>query len=386
MASQPDPSTDEVEHGRETATLRAAGLTGAFLALAAIVVLYVLVAVWPPAPAPAAAPATTAAAATTTGPTTTTAAGQATTPTTIVVQVAPNPPVRLFGWDVLLEREARLFLVVALAGTLGGLVYALRSLAWYTGNRNLKYSWLLTYLLQPVVGAALAIITYVVARGGLIVVTTQASSDTVNPFGFAAIGGLVGLFSNQAAEWLKRIFEQVFTAAPKGKDAAVEITAFDPAEGAAGTLVVIQGTGFTGVQTVTFGGVEATGVTQATDTELRVVVPDGARAGPSPITVTSPLGTATSTRAFTVLPPAEEEAAAPTGEEAEAEPVAGEEEVPAFDPEEHLEAGLGELTEEQVIAMDEEVAAAHGRPAEVDAEVEPVAEDEALAEDEEGGE
>jgi IPT/TIG domain len=385
MASQEDPSAGEVEHGRETATLRAAGITGTFLALAAIVVLYVLVAVWPPAPAPATAPAT-AATTTTTGPTTTTAAGQATTPTTIVVQGAPNPPVQLFGLDVQLEREARLFLVVALAGTLGGLVYALRSLAWYTGNRNLKYSWLLTYLLQPVVGAALATITYVVARGGLIVVTTQASSDTVNPFGFAAIGGLVGLFSNQAAEWLKRIFEQVFTAAPKGKDAAVEITAFDPAEGAAGTLVVIQGTGFTGVQTVSFGGVEATGVTQATDTELRVVVPDGAKAGPGPITVTSPLGTATSTQAFNVLPPAEEEAAGPTGEEAEEEPVAGEEEVPAFDPEEHLEAGLGELTEEQVIAMDEEVAAAHGRPAEVDAEVEPVAEDEALAEDEEGGE
>jgi len=167
------------------------------------------------------------------------------------------------------------------------------------------------------------------------VVTTQASSDTVNPFGFAAIGGLVGLFSNQAAEWLKRIFEQVFTTAPKGKDAAVEVTAFDPVEGAAGTLVVVQGTGFTGVQTVTFGGIEATGVTQATDTELRVVVPQGARTGP--ITVTSPAGTGTSTQAFTVLPPAEEAAAAPGGQ-AEEEPVAGEEEVPAFDPEEHREA------------------------------------------------
>jgi IPT/TIG domain len=155
---------------------------------------------------------------------------------------APNPPVRLFGWELRLERQARLFLVVALAGTLGG---------------------------------------------------------------------LVGLFSNQAAEWLKRIFEQVFTTAPKGKDAAVEVTAFDPVEGAAGTLVVVQGTGFTGVQTVTFGGVEATGVTQATDTELRVVVPDGARTGP--ITVTSPAGTGTSTRAFTVLPPAGEEPAAPAG-------------------------------------------------------------------------
>jgi IPT/TIG domain len=298
MASEAGPSTEDVGHGGETATVRAAGATGTVLALAAVVVLYLLVTVWPPAPA------------------------------TQVDVATPNPPVRLFGWELRPEREARLFMVVALAGTLGGLVYALRSLTWYTGNRNLKYSWLLSYLLQPVVSAALATITYVVARGGLIVVTTQASPDTVNPFGFAAIGGLVGLFSNQAAEWLKRIFEQVFTAAPKGKDAAVEVTAFDPVEGAAGTLVVVQGTGFTGVQTVTFGGVEATGVTQATDTELRVVVPDGARTGP--ITVTSPAGTGTSKRAFTVVPPAGEEPAAPAGGETEGE-ATGEEEAPALD-------------------------------------------------------
>jgi hypothetical protein len=311
MASQPDPGSDDVGHGGENATLRAAGITGTLLALAAVLVLYLLVAVWPPAPPPPVA-------ATTGGPTTTTAAGGSTTPTTIAVQVAPNPPVQLLWWSLRVEREARLFLVVALAGALGGLVYALRSLAWYTGNRNLKYSWLLTYPLQPVVGAALATITYVVARGGLIVVTTQTSSDTVNPFGFAAIGGLVGLFSNQAAEWLKRIFEQVFTAAPKGKDAAVEVTTFDPVEGQAGTLVVIRGTGFAGVQTVTFGGgVEVTGVTGASDTELRVTVPEGARTGP--ITVTTPAGTGTSTRAFTVLPP-EQEPPAPTGEEGAEEP------------------------------------------------------------------
>lgn len=377
MASQEGPSTDDVGYGGENATLRAAGLTGTLLALAAVLVLYLLVAVWPPAPPPQVAVATTT-------PTTAPGAPGTTPPTTIAVVSAPNDPVQLFGWTVRFEREARLFLVVALAGALGGLVYALRSLAWYTGNRNLKYSWLLTYPLQPVVGAALATITYVVARGGLIVVTTQSSSDTVNPFGFAAIGGLVGLFSSQAAEWLKRIFEQVFTAAPKGKDAAVEITSFDPVEGAVGTLVVIQGTGFTGVQTVTFGGgVEVASVTQAADTELRVMVPEGAKTGP--ITVTTPAGTGTSTRAFTVLPP-EEEPPAPTGEEGEAAPTTVEEEVPAFDPEEHLEAGLGELSEEQVVAMDEEVAAARGTPEETEVEDEPLAEDEVLAEDEEGGE
>jgi IPT/TIG domain len=224
----------------------------------------------------------------------------------------------------------------------------------------------------------------VVARGGLIVVTTQSSSDTVNPFGFAAIGGLVGLFSSQAAEWLKRIFEQVFTAAPKGKDAAVEITSFDPVEGAVGTLVVIQGTGFTGVQTVTFGGgVEVASVTQAADTELRVMVPEGAKTGP--ITVTTPAGTGHQ-HAGVHRAPARGGAARPHRRGGEAAPTTVEEEVPAFDPEEHLEAGLGELSEEQVVAMDEEVAAARGTPEETEAEDEPLAEDEVLAEDEEGGE
>jgi IPT/TIG domain len=374
MASQADPGTDDSGHGGRNATLRAAGITGTLLALAAVLVLYVLVAVWPPAPP---APVTT-----TTGPTTTTVAGQPTPPTTIAVQAAPNPPVELFWWDLRLEREARLFLVVALAGALGGLVYALRSLAWYTGNRNLKYSWLLTYPLQPVVGAALATITYVVARGGLIVVTTQASPDTVNPFGFAAIGGLVGLFSSQAAEWLKRIFEQVFTAAPKGKDAAVEITAFDPDRGPEGTPVAIQGTGLAGAQTVTFGGVDAAGVIQASDTELQVVVPGGAKSGP--ITVTAPAGTATSGRPFTVVP-AEEAAPGPAG----AEPAAGapppaEEAAPEFDPEEHLEAGLGELSPEEIADLDRQAASEHGEPAESEPEDEPLDEEDLLPEDEEG--
>jgi len=326
MASQSGQSADDqteaatsaprkpraVGHGGENATLRAAGITGTLLALAAILVLYLLVAVWPSAPPPPVAVATTT-------PTTTPGAPETAPPTTLAVVSAPNEPVQLFGWSMRLEREARLFLVVALAGALGGLVYALRSLAWYTGNRNLKYSWLLTYPLQPVVGAALATITYVVARGGLIVVTTQTSSDTVNPFGFAAIGALVGLFSSQAAEWLKRIFEQVFTAAMKGKDAAVEITAFTPVEGPEGTLVVIQGTGLAGVQTVTFGGgVEVSSVTGASDTELRVTVPEGATTGP--ITVTTPAGTGTSTRAFKVVPSEEEQQ--PTTQE-EAPPAAG---------------------------------------------------------------
>jgi hypothetical protein len=324
---QPDDGeTVDPGPGGENASVRAAVTTGTLLALAALLVLYALVQVWPPSPPPAVAGGTTApqAGATTTtapgvgttAPTTTAPAGAPST-TTVVVQAAPNPPVRLLWAQLEVDREARLLLVVGLAGALGGLVHALRSLAWYAGNRNLKYSWMMTYYLQPVVGAGLATIAYAVLRGGLVLVTTQTSSDVVNPFGFAAIAALVGLFSAQAAEWLKRIFEQVFTSAPKGKDPAIEVrvTDINPEHGAEQDEITVTGTGFTDVQAVAFGGVEASDVRRVSDTELKVKVPAGARSGP--ITVKTPAGTTASTKSFTVnapggLPPDHTEAATTT--------------------------------------------------------------------------
>lgn len=303
------------EPGGENATVRAAVTTGTLLALATLLVLYFLVQVWPPAPPPALSGGGAPPPTTTPVPGTTAPDGQAPA-TTVVVQAAPNPPVRLFGARLQVDREARLFIVVALAGALGGLVYALRSLTWYAGNRNLKYSWMMTYYLQPIVGAAMATITYVVLRGGLVVVTTQASPDVVNPFGFAAFGALVGLFSAQAAEWLKRIFEQVFVPAMKGKDPAIEVRITDvkPEPAPVGTEVVISGVGLADAQRVTFGGVEATNLRQVSASELRVTVPDGAVSGL--VTVHTPAGIADSPRPFTVGEPAE---APPAGAEEDQE-------------------------------------------------------------------
>ncbi len=309
------------EMGDETARLRDAGLAGTLLVLAVLLAVYALVAFWPPAPPPPLAEGTsttttTPATTTTTPGSTTTAseeatgvtgpatAGTSTTTTALVMEQASNPPVRFLGWTLDVRREARLFLVVALTGALGGLVHALRSLVWYTGNRNLKYSWLLTYLLQPFIGAALATITYVVLRGGLVVVTSQASADVANPFGFAAFAGLVGLFSVQAAEWLKRVFEQVFAPAPQGKDPAMEprITGFDPAHGPVGTAVTITGSGLSDIQAVRFNKVAATTMSRLSDTELRAVVPEGATSGV--ITVVTATGPLDSPEPFEVDPPA----------------------------------------------------------------------------------
>ena len=101
-------------------------------------------------------------------------------------------------WD-----EVRLLLMVILAGTLGSLVHTVRSVYWYVGNRRLKWSWVVKYILQPFEGGALAMIFYVVVRGGFF--SPQTTVQNTSPFGFAALAALVGLFSEQAVLKLKTV-------------------------------------------------------------------------------------------------------------------------------------------------------------------------------------
>jgi hypothetical protein len=93
-------------------------------------------------------------------------------------------------------------MVVALAGALGASLHSLRSASRYIGERYLFRSWLPFYVLLPFVGAILSTIVYLVLRAGLI----TGGSASQDPFGFAAVAALVGLFSSQAAEKLKEVF------------------------------------------------------------------------------------------------------------------------------------------------------------------------------------
>jgi len=157
--------------------------------------------------------------------------------------------------------EDRLFLIVLFAGALGGLVYALRSVTWYIGNRRLKQSWTPLYFLTPFSSAAIALVFYFVIRGGFFSPTSSVS-DT-SPFGFAALAALIGMFTEQAANKLRDVAATVLTPKEQGKDhagAAPVITTLTPAVGptAGGTSVVIAGDHFRPGASVTFGGVAAT--------------------------------------------------------------------------------------------------------------------------------
>lgn len=69
-------------------------------------------------------------------------------------------------------------------------------------------------------------------------------------------------------------------------------------QGRAGTTAQILGQGFTGTSGVTFNGVAATSFTVVSDTYMTAVVPTGATTGS--VVVTTPTGTLTSNKMFTV--------------------------------------------------------------------------------------
>ena len=115
------------------------------------------------------------------------------------------------GFDV--STDTLFFAVVALAGALGGLVHTLRSFSMYVGTRYLRWSWIPFNLLLPMVGALGGTVFYLVFRGGLF--STSTSATDANPYGFAAVAALVGLFSEQAIEKLRHVAKEMFAEAPK---------------------------------------------------------------------------------------------------------------------------------------------------------------------------
>jgi hypothetical protein len=81
------------------------------------------------------------------------------------------------------------------------------------GNRDLKWSWVPRYAFGPLTGTALACIFFLLVNGGI--VNSQNPSNRLWIVGLAA---LVGLFSSQGFEKLKKIFEAIFTTVPPAAD------------------------------------------------------------------------------------------------------------------------------------------------------------------------
>lgn len=222
------------------------GLT-IYLVMFTLFLIYALVKMWPPPPTPsrvAVDETTTASGSPSPTPTVSPSPAQASptaaqspspspTPKTSVTagQASPSPKpsasptaspaqecatVEFFGWQFKLWDEQRLLLLVLLAGALGSILHDLRSVYWYVGNRKLVRSWMAMFIVLPFAGATLALIFYLVVRGGFF--SPQSTFKETSPFGFAAFAALIGMFSPQAVLKLKEVAETLLTKPGAGAD------------------------------------------------------------------------------------------------------------------------------------------------------------------------
>jgi hypothetical protein len=110
-----------------------------------------------------------------------------------------------------LTRGQSLLLVSLLFGTLGGASHGLASLMDFRGQRRLFKSWTLWYFLLPFLGGCLAVVFYMVVRGGLLTTGNDAAGPSINPYGIAGLSAIVGLSTDRATNKLKEIFDSIFT-------------------------------------------------------------------------------------------------------------------------------------------------------------------------------
>jgi hypothetical protein len=189
-------------------------------------------------------------------------------------------------WNLWTTLEERLILLVVVAGALGSYIHSATSYADFRGNRQFGPSWLLWYILRPFIGVSLALVVYFAIRGGLLSVVLnggEANDATkINPFGIAAISGLTGMFSKQAADKLAEVFSTLFKSQGDNsrKDSLTPgptITGIVPTEGpvAGANRLTISGTGFAVGAKVFIGGKPATNIEIVNDTTIRVDVPAG---------------------------------------------------------------------------------------------------------------
>jgi hypothetical protein len=148
-----------------------------------------------------------------------------------------------------LSDDQGLILLAILAGALGSYLHAAQSFAAYVGNQQAKRSWVWWYLLRAPIGSALGVLFYFVIRAGL----TTGVTDAVSAYGVVAFGALAGMFSKQATDKLAEVFDTLFrtekSAELKDKltPPAPSITSVTPSpvpSGSAAVSLTVAGTGF----------------------------------------------------------------------------------------------------------------------------------------------
>lgn len=118
--------------------------------------------------------------------------------------------------------EARLLAIVLVSGALGSSVFAARAYATFRGLKRYDPDWNWWYVMRLPIGMGLALFLYLVIRGGLFTASVGNSEQvmqTANPFGFAALAALAGMFAKEASDKLEEVFQSVFSTSDRQQPA-----------------------------------------------------------------------------------------------------------------------------------------------------------------------
>lgn len=103
--------------------------------------------------------------------------------------------------------------IAVFAGAIGAAVYAIeRFIVHAIKERSFGRSYTAWYVLRPLQGSLLAVVFYLLLRGGLLALGAPASgvATDLNPYGLASFCALVGMFSNDAMQRLRLTFQTLF--------------------------------------------------------------------------------------------------------------------------------------------------------------------------------
>ena len=210
--------------------------------------------------------------------------------------------------------DGRLFIMVAAAGALGSLIHTLTSFVDYVGNRRLALSWVWWLLLRTPIGIALALMLYLVLRGGLFSLPSNGAgagvNNGLNPYGFAAVAAMAGMFSKQATDKLRELFDTLFhTTQPVDRadplaHVGPTISAVEPAKLTVNDqtkVLTITGSGFKpNCKATVNGSPRNLEHVSATQIKLTLVPDDVKAAGDLQIVVQNPEPKAASSKPFSV--------------------------------------------------------------------------------------
>lgn len=164
-----------------------------------------------------------------------------------------------YGQTRLVMDQGELILAVILAGGIGSYIHGVNSFVTYVGNRSFVNSWTPWYILRPFMGIGMAVIFYVVVRGGVLVMT--GGENTVDPYAMMTVAALAGMFSKQASDKLAEVFDTLFRSradqerGDKLEKPELKLASITPAEAKAAsgdTVVTATGTGFVAESIVRF--------------------------------------------------------------------------------------------------------------------------------------